>query len=145
MPIRNYGGFMRMTGFCKTMIPKELKENLNKFKDDASGLYKYGMDYVSKMCQQLLSAKNENNKYIIPGIHIYTMNTQKVTVELISRLKIGYDWNKNLEGIINSELQRCIKEEEEKKKEKQRKEELKKSIVSPSPVDKGDFKEITSF
>merc|ERR1719207_371516 len=27
MPIQNYGGFQRMTGFCKTFIPKQLDED----------------------------------------------------------------------------------------------------------------------
>ena len=37
MPINNYAGFGRMTGFCKTRITPELAANLEKFKDDAAG------------------------------------------------------------------------------------------------------------
>ena len=34
MPIMTYGGFKRMTGFCKTRIPAELAEALEAIKDN---------------------------------------------------------------------------------------------------------------
>eukprot|EP01084_Bolivina_argentea_P071500 129975_1 len=67
MPIVSYGLFGRMTGFCKTVIPKELKSNLFKLKDDNIKLQEYGMNYVHKMCENILSAKDDNDNYIVPG------------------------------------------------------------------------------
>ena len=34
MPIMTYGGFKRMTGFCKTKIPKDIADKLESIKDD---------------------------------------------------------------------------------------------------------------
>lgn len=34
MPIMTYGGFKRMTGFCKTRIPDELAAALEEIKDN---------------------------------------------------------------------------------------------------------------
>ena len=42
MPIMTYGGFKRMTGFCKTKIPSEVSEALEAIKDN---------DEAVKVCQ----------------------------------------------------------------------------------------------
>ena len=34
MPIMTYGGFKRMTGFCKTKIPKDVADMLESIKDN---------------------------------------------------------------------------------------------------------------
>jgi methylenetetrahydrofolate reductase (NADPH) len=34
MPIMTYGGFKRMTGFCKTKVPKEIEDKVESLKDD---------------------------------------------------------------------------------------------------------------
>lgn len=34
MPIMTYGGFKRMTGFCKTKIPKDVADTLESIKDN---------------------------------------------------------------------------------------------------------------
>ena len=34
MPIMTYGGFKRMTGFCKTRIPADILQALEAIKDD---------------------------------------------------------------------------------------------------------------
>jgi methylenetetrahydrofolate reductase (NADPH) len=34
MPIMTYGGFKRMTGFCKTRIPADILKALEAIKDD---------------------------------------------------------------------------------------------------------------
>jgi len=146
MPIRNYGSFKRMTGFCKTIIPNDLKEQLFKLKDNAVELYNFGGDYLHKMCEKVLSTKDEDGNWIVPGLHIYTMNTQKCTIELLAKCKIGFEDNKELEDMINSELQRVLKEAEQKRLEKEKKEKEKiELITSASPIEKGVFKEINSF
>jgi 5,10-methylenetetrahydrofolate reductase len=34
MPIMTYGGFKRMTGFCKTKVPQEVADTLESIKDN---------------------------------------------------------------------------------------------------------------
>jgi len=146
MPIRNYGSFGRMTGFCKTVIPKDLKDALFKLKDDAAACYEFGGKYLQKMCEKVLSAKNEDGDWIVPGLHIYTMNTQKCTIELLSKCKVGLQHDKDLENVIESELQRVLDEEKQKKMEKAKKEKQKMELITKaSPIEKGEFKEVQSF
>ena len=118
MPIRNYGSFSRMTGFCKTVIPKTLKDRLIELKDDTAKLYEFGMNYLHEMCMACLNATDKDGNKLIPGLHIYTMNTEKCTVELLAKCKIGFEDNKELEEIIKKELERVTIEEQEKQKQR---------------------------
>eukprot|EP00483_Globobulimina_turgida_P002172 UN02174 len=107
MPIRNYGSFERMTGFCKTVIPKDLKASLLKLKDNNDELYAFGMDYLHKICAKVLSAKDNDGNFLVPGLHFYTMNTEKCTIEILSKCKIGCEDN-GLEQHLASELKRVL-------------------------------------
>ncbi len=42
----------------------------------------------------VLDAKDENGKNLIPGLHFYTMNTEKCTIEIVRKCKIGFENNK---------------------------------------------------
>lgn len=43
MPIMAYGGFTRMTSFCKTYVPPAVKTKVESLKDDDAGLKEYGI------------------------------------------------------------------------------------------------------
>jgi len=143
MPIRNYGSFSRMTGFCKTVIPKALKERLVELKEDTVKLYEFGLNYLYSMCMECLNATDKDGNKLIPGLHLYTMNTEKCTIELLAKTKIGFEDNKELEEVINKELQRVLTEEKEKKRKKEM--EKIELITKNSPVDRGEFKAVNSF
>ena len=38
MPIMTYGGFKRMTGFCKTKVPQDLSDKIESLKDNEEAL-----------------------------------------------------------------------------------------------------------
>lgn len=57
MPIMAYGGFSRMTAFCKTYVPQAVKDKVESFKDDEAGLKEYGIQVGVEMCQKILDAK----------------------------------------------------------------------------------------
>lgn len=38
MPIMTYGGFKRMTGFCKTRVPQDLADKVESLKDNEEAL-----------------------------------------------------------------------------------------------------------
>mmetsp|Transcript_38721 Transcript_38721/g.61789 ORF Transcript_38721/g.61789 Transcript_38721/m.61789 type:complete len:409 (-) Transcript_38721:371-1597(-) len=146
MPIRNFGSFTRMTGFCKTIIPTALQEQLNALKDDEGKLYAFGMDYIQKMCETLLNTKLENGEPLIPGLHLYTMNTEQCTVEILVKCKKTLKLNAQQQALVDSELQRVLDEEEQKRLRKLKAKEAKIAVLTaPSPVDQGQFKEVTSF
>jgi 5,10-methylenetetrahydrofolate reductase len=48
MPIMTYGGFKRMTGFCKTRIPAEILEALEAIKDNDEAVKVRGESLCSR-------------------------------------------------------------------------------------------------
>ena len=64
MPIQSYGGFMRMTGFCKTKVPQEILDTLEPIKDNVDAVKAYGIHLGTQMCKQLIDAGT-------PGLHMY--------------------------------------------------------------------------
>lgn len=65
-----YGGFHRMTSFCKTYVPKEVQDKVESLKDDDAGLKEYGVQMAVAMCQKILDAN------VSPGacLHILRSN-----------------------------------------------------------------------
>ena len=88
MPIQNYGGFKRMTGFCKTDVPQELSDALEEIKDDDAKVKAFGIEQGVKMCKQLLDAELETP---IRGCHIYTLNLEKTAVGIVKGLGLYSD------------------------------------------------------
>merc|ERR1719160_2091394 len=99
MPIQNYAGFKRMTGFCKTYIPKEIMEALEPIQNDDQAVKEYGIKLgveMSKKCIELGA----------PGVHLYTLNLETsatAIVEELGLLDVGdaaklakdYPWNRS--------------------------------------------------
>ena len=82
MPINNYAGFGRMTGFCKTRITPELAANLEKFKDDAAGFSEMGLKTIETLCRKLVTGK------LVSGLHFYCLNQYEKSYQIMDRL--GY-------------------------------------------------------
>ncbi|EIE19820.1 methylenetetrahydrofolate reduct [Coccomyxa subellipsoidea C-169] len=79
MPIMTYGGFKRMTSFCKTAIPSEISEHLEKIKDNDEAVKAYGIELGTQMCRRLLEAGT-------PGLHMYTLNLENASVSILQNL-----------------------------------------------------------
>jgi methylenetetrahydrofolate reductase (NADPH) len=56
MPIMTYGGFKRMTTFCKTDVPQAITDALEAIKDNDEAVKAYGIQLGADMCRQLLDA-----------------------------------------------------------------------------------------
>merc|ERR1712173_494278 len=112
--------------------------------DDAVKLYEFGGNYVNEMCQKVLAAKGEDGKNLVPGLHIYTMNTEKCTIELVSKCKIGFDKDKDLEKLIGIEMDRVLKESRQKELERLEKKKQAEAALKETPTDEGKFKEVSS-
>eukprot|EP00943_MAST-04B_sp_MAST-4B-sp1_P007252 g7252.t1 len=88
MMIGNLGGFRRMTGFCKSRIPKELDEKLTAFEampadaDLKAKVKAFGIEYCVDMCNKLIASKK------VPGLHFYTLNMSSTTIAIVE--KLGY-------------------------------------------------------
>ena len=84
MPLNAYGGFKRMTGFCKTRIPPDMMLELDRLKGDdcKEAFIEFGVQWVTNMCQKIVASK----KY--PGLHFYCLNASERTYQIMERL--GY-------------------------------------------------------
>ncbi|KAK1575540.1 hypothetical protein Q3G72_006368 [Acer saccharum] len=65
MPINNYKGFLRMTGFCKTKIPAEVTAALEPIKDNEEAVRAYGIHLGTEMCKKILAHGIKTNLVLI--------------------------------------------------------------------------------
>lgn len=80
MPIMAYGGFKRMTGFCKTKVPQSLTDELDALKDDEEAVKQFGIEQATGMCRRILESGE------VPGLHMYTLNQERSSVAILESL-----------------------------------------------------------
>lgn len=70
-----------LSKICGTTITNELKELLDSVdSNDKEGILNLGIDFAFEQCKVLL-------RNGVPGLHFYTMNRSKSTIEIIKRLR----------------------------------------------------------
>nr|AFK33808.1 unknown [Lotus japonicus] len=79
MPINNYKGFIRMTGFCKTKIPAEIMAALEPIKDNEEAVKAYGIHLGTEMCKKILA-------HGFKTLHLYTLNLEKSALAILKNL-----------------------------------------------------------
>ncbi|PRW60307.1 5,10-methylenetetrahydrofolate reductase isoform B [Chlorella sorokiniana] len=79
MPIMTYGGFKRMTSFCKTAVPQHVADTLEAIKDNEAAVKAYGISLGTMMCQRLLAGG-------APGLHMYTLNLERSAVAILENV-----------------------------------------------------------
>lgn len=79
MPIGNFAQLARFSDACGAEIPRWLRFRLESFGDDADSIRAYGLDVVTRLCDDLLAAG-------APGLHFYTLNQAALTREIWRRL-----------------------------------------------------------
>merc|ERR1719331_2988928 len=79
MPIQSYAGFRRMTGLCKTFVPKVIDESLELIKDNENAVKEYGIELAVQMCRELMDGG-------CPGLHLYTLNLEKSATAICEKL-----------------------------------------------------------
>jgi methylenetetrahydrofolate reductase (NADPH) len=87
MVIQSYGGFKRMTTFCKSRVPPRFWEILDAVKDDELKVKEAGVQLGTEMSKDLLAAG-------FHGLHYYSLNLEKVTYGILKELGLY----KELEG-----------------------------------------------
>ena len=80
MPIISSTQLMRFSDACGAEIPRWIRLRLQGFGDDTASIKSFGLDVVTDLCDQLITAG-------VPGIHFYTMNQAGATGEIINRLQ----------------------------------------------------------
>lgn len=81
MCINNYGGFVKMTKFCKTRVPDELRAKMDAIKDEPETIKKFGMTFGAELCTAVM----ENT----PVLHFYTLNLEKVVYGTLDEMGIS--------------------------------------------------------
>lgn len=72
MPITNFTSLSRFSDVCGAEIPRWIRKQLEAYADDKDSLQAFGLDVVSKLCNQLLEQG-------APGLHFYTLNQANTT------------------------------------------------------------------
>jgi methylenetetrahydrofolate reductase (NADPH) len=79
MPITNSSQLLRFSDACGAEVPRWIRLRLQSFGDDAKSIKAFGQDVVSDLCRRLIDAG-------VPGLHFYTMNQAKATLDLCEAL-----------------------------------------------------------
>jgi len=79
MPITNGKQIERFSQMCGAAIPQPMHDAIIKYGDDNESITKFGIDYASKQCEDLL-------RHGIAGIHFYTLNKSRATAETYKNL-----------------------------------------------------------
>jgi methylenetetrahydrofolate reductase (NADPH) len=80
MPITNAAQVERFTSACGATLPFQLAAELDRRRDDPSGVLQLGVAHASAMCADLLMGG-------APGIHFYTLNRSTATKDVFRALQ----------------------------------------------------------
>ncbi len=79
MPIGRFSQLARFSDACGAEIPRWIRRKLEGYGDDTAAIRAFGLDVVTRLCDDLLSAG-------APGLHFYTMNQAGLTSTILQRL-----------------------------------------------------------
>lgn len=79
MPITSSTQLLRFSDACGAEIPRYVRLRLQAFGDDTESIKAFGLDVVSRLCEQLVAGG-------APALHFYTMNQSEATQALVDRL-----------------------------------------------------------
>ncbi len=80
MPITNFKQIKKFASMCGATIPQSLIEKMEPVENKPEEVAKIGVEFAIKQCEELLS-------YGVPGLHFYTLNRSKATLEIYSAIK----------------------------------------------------------
>jgi len=79
MPITNFEGIIRFSEKCGADVPRWLRKRLESLEGDEAGLRSFGIDVVTRLCEELIS-------FGVPGLHFYTLNRWGATLAICRNL-----------------------------------------------------------
>src|SRR6266480_3841126 len=79
MPIASYAKLARFSDACGAEIPRWIRRKLESYGDDAASIRAFGIDVVTRLCEDLLEAG-------APGLHFYTLNQATLTTTIWRRV-----------------------------------------------------------
>ena len=82
MPVTSYGRLMRIIELSGQRVPVELAAQLQAVDGNVAAGREIGMSHAIRMSRELLAAG-------APGLHFYTFNRSKATLEVLGALGIA--------------------------------------------------------
>ncbi|MBZ0224680.1 MAG: methylenetetrahydrofolate reductase [NAD(P)H] [Comamonas sp.] len=79
MPILGSTQLLRFSDACGAEVPRWLRLRLQGFGDDVASIRAFGLDVVTRLCEQLVAGG-------APALHFYTMNQSVSTLQLCHRV-----------------------------------------------------------
>lgn len=80
MPVTSREGVLRMTTLSGATIPDDLGRRLEKHADDEEAILQVGIEHTTAQALELLAMG-------VPGIHFFTLNRSRATVEIVARVR----------------------------------------------------------
>ena len=80
LPIQSYHDVRQLQRSSQVQIPQEVIDTINPIKDDDEAVLAYGIQYATDMCKKLFDSGK------VHGVHIYTLNREAATKELLKEL-----------------------------------------------------------
>jgi methylenetetrahydrofolate reductase (NADPH) len=81
MPILNLSAIQRQGELIGTNVPSEIVERISKYDGDKAAVRAEGIAVAAELCEELLAGG-------APGLHFYTLNFSKATLEIFAALNI---------------------------------------------------------
>ena len=83
MPVTNVAQIKRFVSMCGAKIPHPLLLKLESLEGDADAVHNAGVQYAIEQCEDLL-------KHQVDGLHFYTLNKSKATVQIVKALNVQH-------------------------------------------------------
>ena len=80
MPVTNVAQIKKFTAMCGASIPEQMLVELNPITDDADAVMRYGIEWSTRQCRELLAAN-------VDGLHFYTLNKSMATRQIVENLR----------------------------------------------------------
>jgi len=81
MPILSTSQIKRFVALCGAELPSALRSELERRADDEEAVSQFGIEYATRQCEELLREG-------APGLHFYTLNKARSTIEVIKNLAL---------------------------------------------------------
>ncbi len=82
IPILNAGQITKFTQLSGAKIPADLRRSLDGLVNDDEAALEFGIEYATRQCEELLRAG-------VPGLHFYTLNKARSTVQVLKNLGLA--------------------------------------------------------
>ena len=82
IPILGVPGIIKFTQRCGAKILPSLRARLDELGTNDEASAEFGIEYATKQCEELLRAG-------APGLHFYTLNKSRSTVQVLKNLGLA--------------------------------------------------------